>query len=340
MRPSTSIPLPIPYGMIMVAGRTGQACPAVPPVGTVAQVTTAATATRPRRMPMRRSLRWVETHRAGYRLKSAAPSCYCLILPYRIRYEDSVRPSEQIQRRISLHDLRVLVAVVQAGSMGRAARRLATSQPAVSRSISDLEHALGVRLLDRGRQGVEPTSYGRALVARGLAIFDELAQGIGEIQFLSDPTAGQLRIAASIAVSVGLVATVIDRLSALHPRLTFEMLSTDTTSAFQALATRQVDLLVAHLVAPLADDGMQADVLFDDPHVVVAAADSSWARRRRLRLADLMDEPWLLPRADAATYGAIVSEAFRAEGLAMPRTVVTSTLPLRTALLATGRYLS
>jgi DNA-binding transcriptional LysR family regulator len=250
-----------------------------------------------------------------------------------------VLPSEQIQRRISLHDLRVLVAVVQAGSMGRAARRLATSQPAVSRSISDLEHALGVRLLDRGRQGVEPTSYGRALVARGLAIFDELAQGIGEIQFLSDPTAGQLRIAASIAVSVGLVATVIDRLSALHPRLTFEMLSTDTTSAFQALATRQVDLLVAHLVAPLADDGMQADVLFDDPHVVVAAADSSWARRRRLRLADLVDEPWLLPRPDAP-YGAIVSEAFRAAGLAMPRTVVTSTLPLRTVLLATGRYLS
>jgi DNA-binding transcriptional LysR family regulator len=223
--------------------------------------------------------------------------------------------------------------------MGRAARRLATSQPAVSRSISDLEHALGVRLLDRGRQGVEPTPYGRALVARGLAIFDELAQGIGEIQFLADPTAGQVRIGASIAVSVGFVAAIIDRLSTAHPRLTFDLLSTDTTSAFHALALRQVDLLVVHLVAPLVDDSMLADVLFDDPHVVVAAADSPWARRRRVRLADLADEPWLLPRPDAP-YGAIVAEAFRADGLAMPRTVVTSTLPLRSALLATGRYLS
>ena len=248
-------------------------------------------------------------------------------------------PAERIERRISLHDLRVLVAVVQAGGMGRAAQRLATSQSAVSRSISDLEHALGVRLLDRGRHGVEPTSYGRALVARGFAIFDELAQGIGEIQFLSDPTAGRLRISASIAVSVGLVATVIDRLSAVHPRMTFEMLSTDTTSAFHALATRQVDLLITHLVVPLVDDGLQADVLFDDPHVVVAAAGSPWARRRRLRLDDLADEPWLLPRPDAP-YGAIVSEAFRVAGLAMPRTVVTSTLPLRTVLLGTGRYLS
>jgi DNA-binding transcriptional LysR family regulator len=250
-----------------------------------------------------------------------------------------VIPIERIERRISLHDLRVLVAVVQAGSMGRAARRLATSQPAVSRSISDLEHALGVRLLDRGRQGVEPTSYGRALVARGLAIFDELAQGIGEIQFLADPTVGQLRIGASVAVAVGFVASIIDRLSTRHPRLTFDLLATDTTGAFHALALRQVDLLVVHLVAPLAEESMQADVLFDDPHVVVAGADSPWARRRRWRLADLMDEPWVLPRPDAP-YGAVVAEAFHASGLAMPRTVLTSTLPVRSALLATGRYLS
>jgi DNA-binding transcriptional LysR family regulator len=251
----------------------------------------------------------------------------------------SVAPTERIERRISLHDLRVLVAVVQAGSMGRAARRLATSQPAVSRSISDLEHALGVRLLDRGRQGVEATSYGRALVARGLAIFDELAQGVGEIQFLADPTAGQLRIGASVAVAVGLVASIIDGLSMQHPRLSFDLLATDTASAFHALALRQVDLLVVHLVAPLADESMQADVLFDDPHVVVAAAGSPWARRRRVRLADLLNEPWVLPRPDAP-YGAVVSDAFRASGLTMPRTVVTSTLPVRSVLLATGRYLS
>jgi DNA-binding transcriptional LysR family regulator len=248
-------------------------------------------------------------------------------------------PTERIERRVSLHDLRVLVAVVLAGSMGRAARRLATSQPAVSRSIADLEHALGVRLLDRGRQGVEATPYGRALVARGLAIFDELAQGIGEIQFLADPTVGQLRIGASIAVSVGFVASLVDRLSARHPRLTFDLLSTDTTSAFQALALRQVDMLVVHLVAPLADESMQVEVLFDDPHVVVAAAGSPWTRRRRLRLVDLADEPWVLPRPDAP-YGAVVTEAFRASGIALPRTVLTSTLPVRSVLLATGRYLS
>src|SRR5215470_5052954 len=84
--------------------------------------------------------------------------------------------SDRIGRRMKLHDLHVLMAVVQAGSMSAAARLLNTTQPAVSRSIADLEHAVGVRLLDRGRQGAEPTDYGRALLDGGAAMFDDLRQ--------------------------------------------------------------------------------------------------------------------------------------------------------------------
>src|SRR5262245_10919586 len=104
---------------------------------------------------------------------------------------------ERIERRLKLHDVRVLMSVVQAGSMHKAAERLATSQPAVSRAISDLEHALGVRLLDRSPQGIEPTPYGRAIIRRGLAVFDELRQGVKDIEFLTDPTAGYVRTGGS-----------------------------------------------------------------------------------------------------------------------------------------------
>jgi DNA-binding transcriptional LysR family regulator len=84
---------------------------------------------------------------------------------------------DRIERRLKLHDMRVLMFVVQAGSMSKAAERLGTAQPALSRSIAELEHALGVRLLDRSPRGVEPTAYGRALIKRGVAVFDELRQG-------------------------------------------------------------------------------------------------------------------------------------------------------------------
>ena len=79
-----------------------------------------------------------------------------------------------IVHRLKLRDLRILLAVTQAGSMAKAATLLATSQPAVSRAIADMEATLGVALLERSSQGVQPTPYGDALIKRGVAVFDEL----------------------------------------------------------------------------------------------------------------------------------------------------------------------
>src|SRR6185436_19572532 len=98
--------------------------------------------------------------------------------------------SDRIGRRLKLQDLHVLMTVVQAGSMGRAAQFLHTSQPAISRSIGALEATFGVRLLDRSRQGIEPTEHGRALLQWGLAVFDELRHGVKNLEFLTDPTPG------------------------------------------------------------------------------------------------------------------------------------------------------
>jgi DNA-binding transcriptional LysR family regulator len=73
------------------------------------------------------------------------------------------------------------MAVVQAGSMSKAATFPNTGRPAISRSIADLEHAFGVRLLDRDRRGVTPTEYGRALLEGGAAVFDDLRQAVKNI---------------------------------------------------------------------------------------------------------------------------------------------------------------
>ena len=127
--------------------------------------------------------------------------------------------TDRIERRLKLHDVRVLMSVVQAGSLSKAAERLGTAQPALSRSIAELEHALGVRLLDRSPRGVEPTAYGRALIKRGVAVFDELRQGVKDIEFLADPTAGELRIGAGEPMAAGPVSAVIDRLSRQYPRI-------------------------------------------------------------------------------------------------------------------------
>ena len=104
--------------------------------------------------------------------------------------------TDRIGRRLRLRDLHVLMAVVEQGSMARAAEHLAVSRPVISRAITDLEHTLGARLLDRTPSGIEPTVYGRALLRRGGTVFDELRQGVQDITFLSDPNEGELRLAA------------------------------------------------------------------------------------------------------------------------------------------------
>jgi DNA-binding transcriptional LysR family regulator len=138
--------------------------------------------------------------------------------------EITMQLSDRLGRRMKLQDLHVLMTVVQSGSMGKAAKRLNSCQPAVSRSIAELEHALGVRLLDRHRQGVEPTEYGRALLDCGTAVFDDLRQGLKSIEFLADPTAGEVRIGCHPFLAPSFVSTVIDRLAQRYPRIVFTWL--------------------------------------------------------------------------------------------------------------------
>jgi len=248
--------------------------------------------------------------------------------------------SDRIGRRMKLQDLHVLMTVVQAGSMGKAAQRLHTSQPAISRSIAQLEDALGVRLLDRHRQGIEPTEYGRALLDCGVAVFDDLRQGVKNIEFLTDPTAGEVRIGSSPFLAPSFVSAVIDRLSRRHPRIVFHLVATETQTLHRELSERNVDLLITRRFDLFTDEQFAFEILYDDLYVVVAGAHNPWVRRRRIGLAELVNESWTLPPPESAV-GSVAIEAFRASGLDYPRTTVFTLIPaVRISLLATGRFLT
>jgi DNA-binding transcriptional LysR family regulator len=124
----------------------------------------------------------------------------------------------QIGRRLKLRDLHAFLTVLRHGSMAKAAQQLGVSQPTVSEVVADLEHAIGVRLVDRSARGVEPTPFGGALLKRSVVAFDELKQSIRDIEFLSDQTAGEVRVGAP-PVLAGFVAAVTERLTRRHPRI-------------------------------------------------------------------------------------------------------------------------
>jgi DNA-binding transcriptional LysR family regulator len=248
--------------------------------------------------------------------------------------------SDRIGRRIKLQDLHILMAVVQAGSMGKAARHLNTSQPNISKSIADLEQVLGVRLLDRHRQGIEPTEYGRALLDGGVAVFDELRQTVKTIEFLADPTAGEVRIGCNPFLAASFVAAVISRLSLRYPRIVFHLMINRVQALHRELSERNVDLLITQRFGPIADERIGFEFLFDEPHVVAAGANSPWVRRRRIELSELVNEPWALPPR-GGVIASVTMEAFRASRLDYPRTVVVTDSPqVRMNLLADGRFLT
>src|SRR4051812_30628556 len=131
--------------------------------------------------------------------------------------------ANRIGRRVKLRDLHILMEVVQWGSMLKAANHLGVSAPVVSKTITDVERMLGVPLLDRRPNGVEPTAYGRALIKRGIVVFDELRQGMEDIEFLADPTAGEVRIGSTEPLAAGIVPAIIDTLNRKYPRVSFHV---------------------------------------------------------------------------------------------------------------------
>jgi len=253
----------------------------------------------------------------------------------KVQHRDNV-----IGRRLKLRDLQILAAVVQWGSMAKAASHLAMSQPAVSESVANLEDALRVRLLDRRPRGIEPTRYAEALLKRGHVVFDELKQALGDIEFLANPTVGEVRVTAGDTFAAGLLPEAISRLSRRHPNIVVSVVQSNAeTQEFREVRERRVDMALARTSRGFADDDLDVEILFDDRHRVVVGAASAWARRRKITLDDLVNEPWIF--ASNRVIRELIAEAFRARSLEIPQERVSAnSILLRNHLLATGRFLT
>ena len=250
-------------------------------------------------------------------------------------------PAMQLVRRLKLRDLETLTAVAKTGGLRKASGVLHLSQPAVSRALAELESSLGFRLLVRSRKGVELTQYGHALVRCAATVFDELHEGVREMQRIAEPDSGQIRIACSETINAGLVAAALDRMQRQHPRVSFRVDSGDTPLLLSHfLLGRLSDVAITRPYGAVIDPEIRAEPLYREQLQVVAGRDSRWAKRRKLALAELAGEAWILSPNEATGDSPIVA-AFRDAGLRLPAaTMLTGSLNVRYTLLATGRFVT
>jgi DNA-binding transcriptional LysR family regulator len=247
----------------------------------------------------------------------------------------------RIGRRVRLRDLHILFAVVQHGSMAKAGGHLRMSQSAVSQAIAAIEHTLSVRLLDRTSRGIEPTIYGNALLRRAQAAFDELRIGVNEIESLADPGTGEVRIACGEMTSAGVLPRIIERLFQKYPRIRLDITDLTTLDYSQLLQRKfdiQLSVLVKALDREMAKD-FETEILFRDSFCLAVGAQSPWARRRKIDLADLVGEKFIMPPFGAPGPSSIRA-AFEARGLPPPPIAVTTfSVHVRNLLGMSGQFI-
>lgn len=251
-----------------------------------------------------------------------------------------MQKADRISRRLKLHQLNVLLSIAQHGSMAKAASHLGISQPVVSRTIADLENLLGVRLLDRSRQGVTPTIHGQTLLKRAAEIFDGIKTCVSEIEFLSDPTRGHLRIGSFESMNAMILPAILYQFTRQYPKVNCEIVLADPEMLYQReLRERRVELVVSVQSTRTLDNDMDVITLCRHRLCIVAGARSRWAQRRKLALSDLTNERWCLPPLGHPVRAAVI-DAFRQIGMQPPVSNVTIASPQFTAnLVAKGEFL-
>ena len=246
---------------------------------------------------------------------------------------------DRIGRRLRLKDLHTLQTVAELGSMAKASERLALSQPAISKAVSDMEHTLGAPLLERSSRGVELTESGRLLVERARVIFDEVRQGISDIENLSDPVRGTIRIGTTEPVT-GVVSAIIAQLARKYPRLGYDVVVSDLDTLISELRERKHDVLVSRWDTLRVADDLKAQLLFKSPLAVMVARGHPLLLRKKLDLGDLMQEQWTLSPPESFL-GRTVVDLFRRRKLPLPLAIVTTiSIHMRLDLLASGRFLT
>jgi len=249
-------------------------------------------------------------------------------------------PLTRIGRRLRFRDIEMFFAVVECRSMAKAAAQLGVTQPSVSETVASLESAFGVRLLDRSPQGVAPTIYGHALLKRGVAALDELKQGLRDISYLADPKVGEVRVGWPESFTE-VLSGMVRAFCLEHPGIALRIDHLPApTGELPELQARKLDIALARSLPERFAADLNAEVLFDDPAVIAAGANSRWARRRRIELADLVDADWVAtPRETLTTR--LLEQAFRDKGLPAPKLRVTTfSVQLRARMLVEGEFIA
>jgi DNA-binding transcriptional LysR family regulator len=197
---------------------------------------------------------------------------------------------------LNLSRLNVLREVVARGSFSAAADALSYSQSAVSQAIATLEGEVGTGLIERDRRGVRPTAAGAALLGHTEGILARMEAAEAEIEAIAGGRGGQLRIASFPTAGGTLMPQAIAALRASHPGVEVTLAEGEPEEIAPRLRAGEFDLALLFEFEGVGERlgaGMRRFELLEDPLRLALPSKHRLAGRKRLRLANLGEEPWI-----------------------------------------------
>jgi LysR family transcriptional regulator, pca operon transcriptional activator len=230
---------------------------------------------------------------------------------------------QRLPRHLKMAELRAFAAVMEHGSFHKAAAVLHLTQPAVTKTIANLESTLGVKLFHRAAQGVEPTVHATSFAPRARAVFDELRRAAQDLALVSAGASGALRVGIVPMPAVPFLPVALQSLMKKSPDALFTVVEGRESELVDRLRKGDIEVAILRLSLLEPDEDMIARSLFQESLCVVAAKGHRLASRARLSWADLMAERWVLPPGDCYFHEHVM-RTLGALNLPMPRHTVES----------------
>jgi DNA-binding transcriptional LysR family regulator len=193
---------------------------------------------------------------------------------------------------VTFRQLRVFRSVAAGRNFSRAGDQIGLSQPAVSRSILELEAQLGLKLLDRTTREVILTEAGQSLAARLERVLDDLDQTLLDVAGLASARGGKVRVASSPTLSANLMPSCIAACAAQAPDIEFLLLDRIQQDALDSVRSGEVDFGV--VIEPSATEDLHCESILDDPFVLVVPLQHRLAERASVRWSALGNWPLVL----------------------------------------------
>jgi DNA-binding transcriptional LysR family regulator len=207
-----------------------------------------------------------------------------------------------LRSNLKLKHLQLIVALDEFRHLGRSAEFLSLTQPAVSKSLAEIERMFGLDLFVRSTRGTEPTAYGQKVARFARSVLADFDRTREDIATISSGGAGRIRLGAMVAATPGLVVEAVSALKARSPQTTVSIEEGDLSRLLPRLRVGELDFIVGRLEPGYAAPDLETEVLYKEPMCVVVSSDHPLAAKRSAPgWTDLAALPWVVPPAWAAS---------------------------------------